>query len=243
MNLFGSENILDSYNKTFYEEMSESSNSSARILVPLLQKMLKFESVIDIGCGDGQFVAEFMRNGISRIKGVEGSWILDALHDKNASWLIVADLTDELIYETRFDLAICLEVAEHLDEKYSDVLVKNLVNASDLIFFSAAIPGQGGTNHVNLQYPDYWAAKFAKFGYFLEWDPRNLLGEMRGVAPWYQQNCLLYKKSMVNSEILVIPKTIFHPEIFPRQQSFSYKLCKFPVRLVGKIRRLVSKKR
>jgi len=218
------------------------SRSSARFLVPFLVENLEFDSVIDIGCGDGQFVSEFIKNGIKEVRGIEGEWILEAINNSDSPWLQIADLEDEIIFDTKFDLAICLEVAEHLDEIHADTLVRNLVNASNVIFFSAAIPGQGGTNHVNLQYPDYWATKFSKFGYFLEWDPRNLLSGNKEVAPWYQQNCLLYKKSNSSSSTLVIPKVIRHPEIFPELQSLYYKINKMPRRLVGRFKRTLSSK-
>ncbi len=230
---------LDSYDSIFYEEMSKSSSSSARFLVPFLKKHLVFNSVIDIGCGDGQFVSEFIKNGISQVKGVEGDWILGSLDQRLNPWLQIADLTNDLTFDTRFDLAICLEVAEHLDEKYADTFISNLVKASDLIFFSAAIPGQGGTNHVNLQYPDYWAIKFAIHGYYMEWDPRSLLNGKRGVAPWYQQNCLLYRKSTEVSKVMITPRTIIHPDIFPEEQSFFYKVRKFPMRLTRRIIRVI----
>ncbi len=226
---------MDSYDNIFYQEMSKTSSESARVLVPFLKKNLTFNSVIDIGCGDGQFVSEFIRHGISEVKGIEGDWILSMLDQSITPWLRIADLTTELTFDTRFDLAICLEVAEHLDEKYADTFISNLVKASDLIFFSAAIPGQGGTNHVNLQYPDYWATKFAKHGFYMEWDPRELLDGKRGVAPWYQQNCVLYRKSTEDSKLVIFPRTIFHPDIFPDMQSFFYKARKFPRRLIRRI--------
>jgi SAM-dependent methyltransferase len=203
---------------------------------------LKFDSVIDIGCGDGQFVSEFIKNGVKEVKGIEGEWILETITEPGLPWLRIADLSNEINFETKFDLAICLEVAEHLDEIYADTLVRNLVNASDVIFFSAAIPGQGGTNHVNLQYPDYWATKFSKFGYFLDWDPRSVLSGNEEVAPWYQQNCLLYKKSSSSASTFVIPKVIKHPEIFPELQSLQYKISKLPRRLLGRIKRILSGK-
>ena len=218
------------------------SRSSARFLVPFLLQNLEFDSVIDIGCGDGQFVYEFIKNGVNEVRGIEGKWILEAIDKSGSPWLHTADLADEIIFDKKFDLAICLEVAEHLDEIHADTLVRNLVNASDVIFFSAAIPGQGGTNHVNLQYPDYWAAKFSKFGYFLEWDPRDLLSGNKEVAPWYQQNCLLYKKSSSSASTFVIPKVIKHPEIFPELQSLQYKISKLPRRLIGRIKRILSGK-
>jgi len=220
--------------------MSKSSNSSARFLVPFLIQNLDFSSVIDIGCGDGQFINEFIRHEIFNVKGIEGKWILDSLDIAEAPWLQIADLTEEISFKSQFDLAICLEVAEHLEEEYSDTLIRNLTRASDVVFFSAAIPGQGGTNHVNLQYPDYWAKKFAEQGYFLEWDPRKLLWGNRKVAPWYQQNCLLYKKCADSNTAVVIPPKLKHPEIFPELQSTFHRIFKITRRIMKKFYHLFS---
>jgi SAM-dependent methyltransferase len=228
--------VLKSYDNHFYLEMSESSNSSAQFLVPLLMQKLEFNSVIDIGCGDGQFVSEFIKHGITEIKGIEGNWILDSLDKTTAPWLELADLTEELILGSRFDLAICLEVSEHLEEQFSDNLIASLTRASDLIFFSAAIPGQGGTNHVNLQYPDYWARKFAKHNYYLEWDPREMLWGNKRVAPWYQQNCLLYKKSQSTHRNFPIPASLKHPEIFPELQSNYFKFRRLFFKVISKVK-------
>lgn len=231
-------NILDAYDNLFYKEMSKSSMSSARFLVPFLMENLEFSSVIDIGCGDGQFVGQFIQHGIPNVKGIEGKWILDSLDKSAATWLEIADLTEELIFDSRFDLAICLEVAEHLEEEYADTLIRNLTSASDIVVFSAAIPGQGGTNHVNLQYPIYWAKKFAKHGYFVAWDPRKSLWGNKEVAPWYQQNCLVYKKCEDVNKDLVTPPSLKHPEIFPELQSTWYKARNAPIRVLKKFIRV-----
>jgi hypothetical protein len=53
----------------------------------------------------------------------------------------------------RFDLALCLEVAEHLPAAAGDSLVRRLASVGARILFSAAIPGQGGRNHVNEKWP------------------------------------------------------------------------------------------
>jgi hypothetical protein len=49
----------------------------------------------------------------------------------------------------RFDLAISLEVAEHLPEGSAGALVSTLIEAAPVVVFSAAIKGQSGTNHIN----------------------------------------------------------------------------------------------
>jgi hypothetical protein len=137
-------------------------------------------------------------------------------------------------------LAVCLEVAEHIESQFADTIVQNLVAASDRVFFSAAIPGQGGTNHVNLQYPDYWAEKFLKYGFAIEWDPREEFWKERMIAPWYKQNCLLFKKQTHGSLGELLPKTLFHPEIFPELQSFPIKLKLLISRILKRVLRIAK---
>ena len=57
---------------------------------------------------------------------------------------------------------------------------------------SAAIPGQGGTKHVNEQWPAYWARLFAEHGYVHVDSLRRQLWHDDAVAPCYAQNTLLY---------------------------------------------------
>ena len=97
----------------------------------------------------------------------------------------------------RYDLAISLEVAEHLHEKAADNFFRQLTRLSDRILFSAAIPGQGGLHHLNERSPGYWAEKFRDCG-FTQLDilrPRFLDDDR--IAWWYRQNFFLYKTGYV----------------------------------------------
>jgi len=100
----------------------------------------------------------------------------------------------------KFDLAISLEVGEHIEEKYSDNLVQSLTNASDFIVFSAALPGQDGTNHINEQFPEYWAKKFLDKGYICIDCVRKEIWDFSEVEIWYRQNILIYIKKNIYDE-------------------------------------------
>ena len=65
---------------------------------------------------------------------------------------------------------------------------------SDLVLFSAAIPGQGGTNHVNEQWPEYWAAMFANNSFVCFDVLRPCLWSREKCKWWYIQNALLFAK-------------------------------------------------
>ena len=120
----------------------------------------------------------------------------------------------------KYDLAICLEVAEHISEKNSYILLNNLTNASDVVLFSAAIPLQGGTNHINENYPTYWIKKFSKFKY----EPYDCLRwkfwDDDDIEFWYRQNIMFFvkKEKMQNLKdiFLIEHKTLdlVHPVRF-----------------------------
>lgn len=70
------------------------------------------------------------------------------------------DLNKAFEADRRFDLAISMEVAEHLAPEISANFVRSLTRLSDIVLFSAAVPGRGGTNHINEQWPSYWSNLF-----------------------------------------------------------------------------------
>ncbi|EEO23533.2 MULTISPECIES: hypothetical protein [Helicobacter] len=91
-----------------------------------------------------------------------------------------------------FSIAQSLEVAEHLYAEYAENFVRTLTSLSDIILFSAAIPHQGGTHHVNEQPPAYWADIFKKYDYVCFDIVRPKVWENTKIAHWYRQNIMLY---------------------------------------------------
>ena len=75
------------------------------------------------------------------------------------------DLKRPLQLERRFDLVLSLEVAEHLPEECAATFVESLIGLGSVILFSAAIPFQGGTHHVNEQWSNYWVKNFQEREY------------------------------------------------------------------------------
>jgi hypothetical protein len=108
-----------------------------------------------------------------------------------------ADLTNPPHLDRTFDLAVCLEVGEHLPKKSSPRLVDLLTTSAPAVLFSAAIPRQGGTNHINDQWPTYWEKLFAARG-FRRLDPiRPQLWRSTNIEWWYRQNIYLYLRESV----------------------------------------------
>lgn len=142
----------------------ENSYQTAIKCVPLLMQWHRPRSVLDLGCNVGWWLKAFNEHGVNDVVGIDGGNMLDALViDRNKFHTF--DLTKELNLGRKFDLVICLEVAEHISEQYADTLIQSCVNHSDMIFWSAANKGQGGYNHVNEQQPEYWIEKFGRKGF------------------------------------------------------------------------------
>jgi len=91
-----------------------------------------------------------------------------------------------------------LEVAEHLPQSSAKNFVTTLTNLGDIILFSAAIPMQPGTNHINNQFPNYWVNLFSDRGYKCIDCLRDKFWQDPQVEWWYSQNMLLF----VNEDFL-----------------------------------------
>jgi len=165
--------------------------SSAAAVTELVAGLVRPRSVVDVGCGRGVWLAAWERAGAERLLGLDGRWIRPADLLVPPAWFRESDLTRPPALGERFDLAACLEVAEHLPESAADGLVDLLTGAAPVVLFSAAVPFQGGTDHVNEQWPDYWIARFAARGYVAVDVLRMALWDRADVAFYYRQNLVL----------------------------------------------------
>ena len=180
------------YGQDFYDEIEQGSLQSAAIIVPRLVSLVRPQSVLDVGCGRGAWLAIFQNLGISKILGIDGAHVDRARLLIPSEFFESLDLNRPFELSGRHDLVLCLEVAEHLPASMAHSLVKTLTKAAPVIVFSAAIPGQGGTGHVNEQWPEYWRRLFAKEG-FEALDPiRKHVWQNESVQWWYRQNLLVY---------------------------------------------------
>ena len=181
------------YDDSFYGYQMEGSVLSATEMTPLIYDVFKPKSVIDIGCGVGGWLKAFKDVcKVEDIRGVDGDYVkqdnLKIPKDKFVSY----DLTTFYDAGRQFDLSMTLEVGEHLPDKAADDFVKTLVTAARKVVFSAALPGQGGTFHINEQFPEYWAEKFAKYDYVPVDYFRKKIWNNEKIEWWYRQNMLIF---------------------------------------------------
>jgi len=192
------------------------------IIVPVLIDLINPKSVLDIGCGIGTFLKILQEHQINDITGIDGEWVNYELLKKNIDLdnFKVFDLEKEFNLNRKYDLVISLEVGEHIHENCSDIFLDNLVKHSDIIVFSAAFPEQGGQNHYNEQWPEYWIEKFANRGYEVLDYLRPTFWKIVKLAPWYKQNMFLFVKKKEKhliknkaNELLPLYQTI-HPDYY-----------------------------
>ena len=189
------------YDAEYYrKEVEDEAVRSADTIADTLLADFKPGSVVDVGCGTGALLAALRDRGC-RGFGLEYS---DAgLECCRARGLDVQkfDLEKGSLAEDRsFDVAISMEVAEHLAATSADRFVALLTRLSDRIVFTAAPPGQGGKDHVNEQPPAYWIQKFRDRGFApdvdlaarwrQDWEASNQ------VTWYYRRNLLIFRREV-----------------------------------------------
>lgn len=164
------EALRDFYHPHYHDEKATPSWRAAERILPIVFAVLDVGSIVDVGCGPGSWLAVAHTMGLRTLTGVEGEWATNWFGgDHRAATddfdLVLANLEDELRLSRTFDLAICIEVIEHLSPARGASFVADLCRCAPHVLFGAAIPGQRGPNHLNTQWPSYWAACFAAHGY------------------------------------------------------------------------------
>ncbi len=184
--------LKEIYDEAFFVGHAEGAEDAAALVVPLVMAMLPgLGSVVDIGCGAGHWLAAFARAGVEEILGLDGGETAAALAIPAARFR-ETDLTQPIRLPRRFDLSVSLEVAEHLPPTRGESFIADLCALADLVLFSAAIPGQGGTHHINERWPSHWAGLFADHGYRPLDVIRPRLWSERRIPFWYRQNVFIY---------------------------------------------------
>ena len=179
------------YSDAFFADVERTAAGSARRVVPVAVRDWRPAHVVDVGCGEGIWAAAFEALGVPAL-GIDGDYVRPGrrLVRRFLPWDLATPLPDL----GRFDLCVCLEVAEHLPPEAADGLVAGLAALSDRIVFSAAVPGQGGTGHVNEQPHAYWLERFDRLGFAADETWRDRFAAEGEVAWWYQRNMVVLER-------------------------------------------------
>jgi SAM-dependent methyltransferase len=179
------------YDAEFYAHTDEVHGPMYSRLAEAVWERLHPASAVDVGCGTGFILTRLAAHGVE-VRGIEGSRHAieaSAIRDR----IVRANLEREVPNLGRFDLAICIEVAEHLPGRVAPSLVDGLAGMSDRVLFTAAQPGQGGTHHVNEQPPEFWLDLFARHGLRETPLTQELRADIAEIPEpeWMAQNLLL----------------------------------------------------
>jgi SAM-dependent methyltransferase len=198
-----------------HDEITHNSGAASQVL-PVLFEVFKPQSILDVGCGLGNWIEVAKKMGVPEVIGVDGDYVNRSLLKIEAAEFVERDLKQPFDLNRKFDVSICLEVAEHLPASSADGLIQSLTKHSDVILFSAALPGQGGQNHINEQWPSYWQTYFAKYGFEMIDYFRPKIWNNQKIDRWYRQNIFLVVKkghdlsTLGNNQAL----SLIHPELF-----------------------------
>jgi SAM-dependent methyltransferase len=242
-----------SYDSTFFKALEEGVARSAEIATELVMELIAPKSAVDIGCGTGIWLAELGSRGVTDILGVDGPWVPRDQLAIPESRFLEHDLTRPLAIDRGFDLALCLETAEHLPAEAAEPLVRTLTGAAPVVLFSAAIPEQRGEGHINLQWPQYWIDLFAARGYRCSTVLRERLWNAEAVEVWYRQNLLCFAAEKMVRRLPEIfasearpgggPVDIVHPGLFLHMSGNLREYARYAEHLKGELQRSESELR
>jgi hypothetical protein len=225
------------YSDAFYSDIREGSLRSARRVLAVVRALLgpeRIGSVVDVGCGEGSWLAAASEVfAPSEILGIDGEHVLAAspLRISRARFA-PHDLAREpgtlpAAARRSWDLCLSLEVAEHLPPDAAGPFVRSLCGLAPIVLFSAAVPRQGGTLHLNEQWPGYWVERFAAHGFAPIDAIRPRIWADAEVKYWYQQNVLLFADPAAAARPALRPlaeetaargvPALVHPELFLRE--------------------------
>lgn len=230
--------VATPYSPEFFTGHVDGSLRSARIIAPLVCNIAPITSVLDVGCGIGAWLRAFQECGAARTAGIDGEYVNrdDLLIDE--SCFFPNDLASLKVLPTGFDLTVCVEVLEHLPDEAGRRLVALMTKSAPLVLFSAAIPGQRGTHHINERWHEYWHSEFAVNGFAKLDIIRPQVFSDTDVEVWYRQNVFVYASEAECRRVLCLQQLREQcgPDLVPIQPHILQELTSLRglVRQVGR---------
>jgi SAM-dependent methyltransferase len=245
------------YDFSWHANHGALTDSSAETILRMLMDAFAPQSVLDVGCGDGRWLRQCEALGATTTAGVDGPWTDVSALLIPRDRFVVQNLEERFSLGRKFDLAISLEVAEHVAPKASEGFIANLVAHSDCVLFGAAIPYQGGFRHINERWQSDWAQSFARHRYRVFDLFRNLIWSSAAVHFWYKQNMLIYinedrtdllaaaERYLRDKAVHQLPLDVVHPDKYQAiasydQIAFKPLLRKLPRKVLEKAHSVIA---
>ena len=119
-------------------------------------------TMLDIGCGEGNAMEYFWDNGFTEPYGIDGTEILIPTWKERRllNRVHLCDFTRYSINPRLFDIDLVwsCEFVEHVEEQFIHNFMPLLV-CGKYLAMTHAHPGQKGYHHVNCQPPEYWIGR------------------------------------------------------------------------------------
>ena len=222
------------YDDDFYTLLSTGVQRSSQKYVQALYRIYQPKSIIDIGCGRGIWLQSFGKCGATKLVGLDGKWNNKKDMVSEHIEFQQVDLNNIPLQSEKYDLAVSLEVAEHLHPDSAAEFVSSICELSDAVLFSAAYTWQGGVDHQNEQPHSYWAELFQKHN-FIPYDLfRPAFWGEEDVEFWYRQNAFMYLRQHSSVE------SIFAQKGCQPMVNLAFMDCIHPDLYAAKLREIVS---
>lgn len=226
----------------FYQNLDDNlgSRSSAKEIIPLIIELIHPQSVIDLGCGVGSWLAVFKEFGVQDVLGVDVDYIDKQFFQIPEEQFLAFDLKNPLKLDKQFDLVMSLEVAAYLPKECAEIFVDSLTKLAPVVLFSSAVPFQDNSGiQINQQWPDYWVNYFQQKGYVVLDCLRKKVWKNPNVKWWFAQNTLLFvsQNYLKNNQLIkrefdntdTSQLSIVHPQMYLDKRSFRALLSELPI--------------
>lgn len=225
----------------YYEPLADDALRAAHRILPIVFSMVRPDSVIDIGCGPGSWARAARCLGVERVVGVDGTWA-DRWVDDSYTFH-ARDLGDTLGVDDRFDLAICLEVAQYLPPERLPGFLTELCDLAPYVLFSSRIPHQWDWGQSLARWPSWWAEHFRERGRVPVDVVRPAVWSDATIPAYYRQNIVLFAPEAVAGTPLPGNLDLVHPELWEAAHELSVRQrCRIASGIPASVKRSVLRR-
>lgn len=185
------------YSREFHASIQHEERPQAERLGLYIKTYVPCQTFIDFGCSSGLYLLE-VKKQLPDIKALGYEFSEAAVNAALCMDVHHFDLTQVLDRpKSPMTLGLCLEVLEHIEDSHWRPVLENITKLSDIIIFSAARPGQGGTGHINCRPKIDWIRRFSSLGWIVDHDfTSHLLAYMKNGPHmgWFANNAIVLVK-------------------------------------------------
>ncbi len=179
-------------------------------LADVLAKFLldeKAESVMDVGCGSGDYVRHLRKAGL-QIWGVDGN-------PKTAEFCEGCETAD-ILGDRRWvsDWVLCLEVGEHIPPKYETQFIQVITEGARTGIVLSWFPMEGhGIGHFNPKPNEYVKSQMAERGFKSDEEAQEKLRKAATLW-WFSLSLMVFRRNGYVLSEATVPEPIqpFYPE-------------------------------